>query len=299
MTGRAMPRERALTALAWLAALLVAGVAAVGGGYLLWRGVPTLGRALFFGDTPPLLAMAGLRPVWDGIWPACVGSLCLVGLATLLALGPGVRCGIYLAEYAGPRTRRRLGLAVELLAGVPSIVMGLFGFTLILALRRMFLPQANTCLLLAAGCLALLVLPPLVVSTRAALESLPHGLRLTGAALGLTREQTVFRVLLPEAGRGILGGVMLTMGRAAEDTAVILLTGVVANAGLPAGLLAKFEALPFTIYYTAAQYQTEDELARGFGAALVLLVLSGSMMLGAGALRRALEKRRKGEDAWN
>ncbi len=293
------PREMLMTVLAWLAAVLVVSVAAIGCGYLLWRGVPTLGRALFFGDAPPLLAMAGLRPVWDGIWPACVGTLYLVGLSTLLVLGPGVGCGIYLAEYAGPYTRRHLGMAVELLAGVPSIVMGLFGFTLILMLRRMFLPHANTCLLLAAGCLALLVLPPLVVASRAALESLPQGLRLTGAALGLTREQTVFRVLLPEAGRGILGGIMLTVGRAAEDTAVILLTGVVANAGLPAGLLAKFEALPFTIYYTAAQYQTEDELARGFGAALVLLVLSGSMMLGAGALQRTLEKRRKGEDAWS
>lgn len=300
---RERPRERLLTALAWLAAMLVTSVAAIGCGYLLLRGVPTLGRSLFFGDTPPLLAMAGLRPVWDGIWPASAGSLYLVGLATLLVLGPGVGCGIYLAEYAGPRARRHLGLAVELLAGVPSIVMGLFGFTLILVLRRTFVPQANTCLLLAAGCLALLVLPPLVVSTRAALESLPHGLRLTGAALGLTRAQTVSRVLLPEAGRGILGGVMLAMGRAAEDTAVILLTGVVANAGLPAGLpaglLAKFEALPFTIYYTAAQYQTEDELARGFGAALVLLVLSGSMMLGAGALQRVMERHHKGEDAWN
>lgn len=297
--GRPRTREHVLTVAAWLAAVLVVSVAAVGCGYLLWRGVPTLGRALFFGDTPPLLAMAGLRPVWDGIWPACAGSLYLVGLATLLVLGPGVGCGIYLAEYAGPRARRHLGLAVELLAGVPSIVMGLFGFTLILVLRRTFVPQANTCLLLAAGCLALLVLPPLVVSTRAALESLPQGLRLTGAALGLTRKQTVFRVLLPEAGRGILGGVMLAVGRAAEDTAVILLTGVVANAGLPAGLLAKFEALPFTIYYTAAQYQTEDELARGFGAALVLLALSGSMMLGAGALQRVMERRHKGEDAWN
>ena len=67
---------------------------------------------------------------------------------------------------------------------------------------------------------------------------------------------------------------MLAMGRAAEDTAVILLTGVVANAGLPSGLGIRFEALPFMIYYTAAQYQDAAELARGFGAALVLLGLS-------------------------
>lgn len=249
--------------------------------FLCLRGLPALDGALFFGDTPPLRALLGLQPVWDGIWPACAGTLSLVLLTMALALLPGMGCGVFLAEYATPRQRRWIGCAADMLAGVPSIVMGLFGFTLILFLRRTVWPQANTCLLLAAACLALLVLPVLIVTTREALEALPTHLRLTAAALGLTPAQRLRHVLLPKARRGILGGVILALGRAAEDTAVIMLTGVVANAGLPAGLSGKFEALPFFIYYTAAQYQTPEELERGFGAALLLLLLSAGLLLTA------------------
>ena len=256
--------------------------------FLLLRGLPGLGVSLFFGDAPPLEALLGLRPVWDGIWPACAGSLCLVGLTVCLALFPGVGCGLFLAEYATPTQRRLAGCAIDMLAGTPSIVMGLFGFTLILFLRHTFWPSANTCLLLAAGCLALLVLPVLIVTTREALEAVPGDLRLTAAALGLSRSQTLRRILLPAASRGVWSGIILALGRAAEDTAVIMLTGVVANAGLPAGLSAKFEALPFFIYYTAAQYQNSEELGRGFSAAVVLLGLSALLLLGA----RLIEKNR-------
>jgi phosphate transport system permease protein len=183
---------------------------------------------------------------------------------------------------------------VDLLAGIPSIVMGLFGFVLILYLRRTFLPQGTTCLLLSSFCLALLVLPSLVVGTRTALETLPESLAFTAAALGFSYAQTIRKFLLPAAGQGILGGVMLAMGRAAEDTAVIMLTGVVANAGLSSGLTAKFEALPFRIYYTAAQYADQRELNLGFGAALVLLLLSGGLLFCAWRLQRRLERQWKG-----
>jgi phosphate transport system permease protein len=187
-----------------------------------------------------------------------------------------------------------LGLAVDLLAGIPSIVMGLFGFVLIVSLRRTFLPQGTTCLLLASFCLALLVLPSLVAGTRTALETLPERLFLTTAALGFSYGQMVRWILLPAAGQGILGGVMLAMGRAAEDTAVIMMTGVVANAGLPSGFTAKFEALPFRIYYTAAQYADQQELQLGFGTALVLLCLSGSLLFCAWVIQRRWERRWKG-----
>ena len=155
-------------------------------------------------------------------------------------------------------------MAVDVLAGISFIVMGLFGFVLILFLRRTFLPQGTTCLLLAALCLAILVLPTLVTATQSALEALPKHLDISGAVLGLFPGRTVRHLLIPAASPGILGGVILAMGRAVEDTAVIMLTGAVANAGLPSGLTAKFEALPFRIYYTAAQYADQDELARAF-----------------------------------
>ncbi len=270
---------------AWLAAVLVPGAVFALIGYLLWRGLPALGPDLFFGRTPPREALLGLRPVWDGIWPACAGTLCLVGLTLCLAVFPGVGCGLYLSEYATAVQKRRIGLAVDLLAGMPSIVMGLFGFSLILLLRRTLAPDANTCLALAAGCLALLVLPVLVAATREAADAVPRSLRLGAAALGLTPAQRLRHVVLPAAARGIFSGVVLALGRAAEDTAVIMFTGVVANAGLPAGLAGKFETLSFHVYYTAAQYQDQAELARGFGAAVVLLALSGGLL----ALARLLE----------
>lgn len=271
------------------------------GGLLMFvfvKGLPTLGTALFFGETPPFAAISGRQPVWDGLWPAFAGSLCLVGLTLCLSLFPGVGCGIFLAEYASPRVRALAGAAVDMLAGTPSIVMGLFGFTLILLLRRTFLPQANTCLLLAAGCLALLVLPVLIVSTREALDAVPRDLRLTAIALGYTREQRIRHVQLPAASPGIWSGVVLALGRSAEDTAVIMLTGVVANAGFPAGLGAKFEALPFSIFYITAEYQTQDDLMRAFGAALILLLLAGGLILLARFMESGYRRRWQGSASW-
>ncbi|MDL2321954.1 ABC transporter permease subunit [Desulfosarcina sp. OttesenSCG-928-B08] len=259
--------------------------------FIMVKGAPTLGPKLLFGQTPPLEAVLGMRPVWDGLWPALAGTLCLVALTIGLSLFPGIGCGIFLAEYAGPRWKKIAGSAVDVLAGTPSIVMGLFGFTLILFLRRTFFPNANTCLLIAACCLSLLVLPVLIVSTREALSAIPENMRLTAASLGLGKSAQVRHVLLPAAAPGIWSGIVLAVGRSAEDTAVIMLTGVVANAGLPAGIAAKFEALPFAVYYSAAQYQTQNELRAGFGAALLLLLLAGGMVLAARVMEAGYRRR--------
>lgn len=263
-------------------------------GVIVVRGGPALGADLFFGGMPVFEALTGRVPVWDGIWPACVGTLSLLCLTLGLAVVPGVGCGIYLALFASRRVKSLLGLAVDLLAGVPSIVMGLFGFTLLLGVRDVLLPGANASLALSALCLSLLVLPVLATTTRGALEALPPQLRLSGAAMGLDVWGVLRHLMLPAAGKGILGGVLLAAGRAAEDTAVIMLTGVVASAGMPAGLGARFEALPFTIFYLSSQYRDAAELQRGFGAALVLLVMSLLLLAGAWALQRTLERRWNG-----
>lgn len=279
---------------AWLAAGLTLAAVAALLGFLLAHGLPVLGLDLFFGATPPLDALLGRRPVWDGIWPACAGTLSLALLSGLLAAPAGVACGVHLAVFARGRWREALRLGVDLLAGAPSILMGLFGFALILLLRRTVLPQANTSLLLAAGCIALLVLPYVASATAAALEGLPEPVRLLGPSLGLDPWQDVRAVLLPAAGRGILGGVILALGRAAEDTAVIMLTGAVAGSGLPSGLTDKFEALPFTIFTLAAQHQTPADLDRAWGAALALLACTTLLLAGARAAQHTLEKRWKG-----
>lgn len=258
--------------------------------FLIIRGVPALKISLIFGDTSPWQAITGQMPVWDGLFPAIAGTGALVFLTMLLAFFPGIGCGIYLAEFAKGKTAENIRLAMDMLAGTPSIVMGLFGFTMILFLRRFFMPQANTCLLLAALCLALLVLPTLVTTTSEAFAALPSSLRLTCLSLGFTKSGAVFHVLLPSAAKGLGGGILLALARAAEDTAVIMLTGVVANAGLPAGLGSKFEALPFAIFYIAAQYQEQDELARGFGAAIILLAASSLMAAVAAWIQKRLTR---------
>ncbi|AGC50463.1 ABC transporter permease subunit [Lawsonia intracellularis] len=245
--------------------------------FLIWNGLPTLNIAIFFGNVPPLRALLGLEPVWDGIWPAVLGTLELIGITLSLAIIPGIGCGIFLSEYASASQSYYIRWLVDILSGIPSIVMGLFGFLLIIFLRHTIWPEANTCLLLAGGCLALLVLPTIIVTSQEAFSAVSNELYLSATALGFTKEQFIWFIKLPAASRGLWGGVLLAISRSAEDTAVILLTGVVANAGLPSGLGSKFEALPFIIYYTATQYQTQQELSQGFGAIIVLLFLIVSL----------------------
>jgi len=277
-------------ACSWLAVLATLGMVLLFLGFLGVRGFDTLNLSLFFGNTPPWEAITGRLPVWHGIWPACVGTVALVLLSSLLAIPLGLASGIYLAHYATGFWKKWFCLAVELLAGIPSIVMGLFGFALILFIKKTVAPQANTGLLLSAGCLALLVLPYVILMTQTALEALPDELRLAGLSLGLTPWQNIVHVMLPAAGRGILSGVILAVGRAAEDTAVILLTGVVANSGLPSGILGKYEALPFHIFFLAAEARSDAELAQGFGAALILLMLTAALFLGAYYLKSTFTK---------
>ncbi len=280
--GMAWAWGSSLLLLIGLGALLVA---------LIAHGAPAWGPGLLFGDTAPSDAILGRAPVFDGLWPALMGTLALVALASLVAVPIGVASGIYLAEMAPRRRRALFDLGVDMLAGVPSVVMGLFGFGLILLMRRTLAPDATTGLWLSALCIALLVLPYLIRTTQTALDALPETLRLVGPGLGFTRWQNLRHVLLPAAGRGILGGVMLAVGRAAEDTAVIMLTGAVWNAGLPGGLAEKFEALPFRIYVLAAEYRDDAQLAQGFACALALLLLTNGLLAGAYVLQRSLERR--------
>jgi phosphate transport system permease protein len=260
-------------------------------GFLVLQGIKTINMGLFFGDVPFWQAVTGRLPVWHGIWPACVGTLLLVLLSAFIAIPLGVGSGIYLAQYAGHPWKGFISFTADVLSGMPSILMGLFGFALILFLRQTIMPTANTGLLPAAGCIALLILPYLVLTTQTALEGLSDTVKMAGPNLGLTPWQNTWHILLPAAGPGIVSGIILAIGRAAEDTAVILLTGVVANAGLPRTLTDKFEALPFNIYYLAAEHRSPVELDQAFGSALVLLFLTTALFLIAHGLRKIIISR--------
>ena len=110
-------------------------------GYLLLKGLPTLGLELIFGQADPWAALTGRARVFGGLLPAMAGTLLLVLLSTCLALPVGICSGIYLAEYAGPALKKRLGALFDILAGIPSIVIGLFGFSLAVFLHRHFSPE--------------------------------------------------------------------------------------------------------------------------------------------------------------
>ncbi len=271
--------ERAFSVFSWLASGLVVVSVGVLMVYLFVRGWPAMSHTLFFGDTPWMAAIVGTEPVFEGIYPAMAGTFILIVCSSIIAIPLGICCGIYLAEYAHGFLKSVFSFMVDLLSGMPSIVMGLFGFALILLMRRTLFNHANTSIMLSSVCIALLILPYLIRMTQVALESLPDSVRLLGPSLGYTRWQNILHVLLPASSIAIFSGIVLAIGRAAEDTAVIMLTGVVANAGIPRALSDKFEALPFTIFYLTAEHRDDFELQKAFGCALVLLVLTGTLFL--------------------
>lgn len=285
--------ERAVVCFCWFSLLALFGALASVVIYLFVKGGSSLGLHLIFGSVPPWDALLLKRQVFDGLLPAMAGTLCLVLLAVIFALPLGIGAGIYMAEYGRGTGKYLLSLFFDVLAGLPSIVVGLAGFSITILLHHLWPHLLGPCLLLSAGALAFLVLPYLIRSTQLALESVPLAIRQTAPALGAGKLQNIMKVLLPYRRLDIIGGVVLAIGRAAEDTAVIMLTGAVASAGMVRSLLEQYEALPFYIYYISSQYTDTAELQSGFGAAILLLALCGILFLTAFLLERLVGRRLK------
>jgi len=280
--------ERMVEYLSWAMAFLLCLSLSVFLSYLLIKGLPSLGTELVFGKADPLSVLMGRERVFDGIFPAIIGTLCVVVLSTAIALPLGICSGIYLSEYATPVMKKAVGGLFDVLAGIPSIVVGLFGFSVAIFLHHHFSGRLGPCLLISALSLGVLVLPYIVRSTQTSLEELPAHIRRTATALGATRLQNIAYVLIPNALSGISSGVILAIGRCAEDTAVILLTGVVATAGVPSSLLSQYEALPFYIFYISSQYTSPAELSNGYGACLVLLGICSVLFMVAHGMKNRL-----------
>ncbi len=275
---------------AWAAVLLLMGIMGLIIGFLVFKGIGAVDLSLIFGGTPILDALLLKRQVFDGLFPAMAGTLCLILVSICIALPLGVGTGIFLAEYCPPGIKGVLSPVFDILAGIPSIVVGLFGFMITIFLHKVFGGKIYPCLLISALSLAFLVLPYLIRTTQIALETLPPSVKLTAPALGATKLQTIVHVLLPASMSGILSGTVLAIGRCAEDTAVIMLTGAVAQAGIPKSLFSGYEALPFYIYYISSQYADSSELARGYGACLILLAICTGLFLLAHGIKYFLSK---------
>jgi len=241
-----------------------------------------------------------------GILPAIYGSFLLVLVTIALALPVGVLGAVYLAEYARHGLLVRIiRIAILNLAGVPSIVYGLFGmgvFVVVIVPAMMDAMNvareghATACLLSGAATMALLVLPMVITITEEALRQVPQHIRDASLALGATKWQTVRRVVLSNALPGILTGVMLSVGRAAGETAPILLTGAAFYIpSLPRGadaLFQPFMALPYHLFATSTQLPGAPESLKWGTAFVLLAAVLGFNAVGI-ALRIYLRRRRR------
>jgi len=280
--------HRILLAFFWFSGLLTLAAVCTLFIFLIARGYSSLNLELIFGDADPLKALMFEERVFDGIFPAIVGTGLVVILSVSWAIPVGIFAGIHLAEFSGQRVKNIFNFSFDILAAVPSIVIGLFGLTVAIFLHQHFSDRLYPCLLISSFALAVLVIPYIVRTTQLSIEAVPHSMRAVGLSLGASKMQNLYHVLLPNSISGILSGVILALGRAAEDTAVIMLTGAVATAGVPDSLLAKYEALPFYIYYISSQYTDQKELMSGFGAALILLTLCALLFVAAHSLKNLL-----------
>ena len=247
-----------------------------------------------FKDASPLKAVLFQEPVFEGLFPAIWGTLMLVFFSVAIAVPAGIGTGIWLSEYSGKRLYSIMTVFLDILSGLPSIVIGLFGFSLILFFHSLF-PEKSPgfSILVSSSALAFLILPYLARSTETAVSSIDRTLRMAGPALGASKIENIRLVLIPCAFPSIFSGILLAIARCAEDTAVIMLTGAVASAGIPRSIFERFEALPFYIYYTSSEYTSAEELLRAFDASVILILICSMLFVISFILNKAVLKRGK------
>jgi phosphate transport system permease protein len=225
-----------------------------------------------------------------GIMPAIVGTLYLTVGAISLALPLGVVSAIYLTEYAKQgRLIRMIRVGVNCLAGVPSVVFGLFG----LGFFVVFLKFGSS-ILAGSLTLGILILPTIIGASEEALKSVPQTFREASLALGVSKWNTTSRIVMPSALPSILTGAILGVGRAAGETAPIMFTAAAFfTAVLPRSIFDEVMALPYHIYVLAtAGTNIEQTRPLQFGTALVLVALVLGIDLVAIMIRSAIRRKK-------
>lgn len=249
---------------------------------LVIRGAP--GMSLEFFLEEPRKGMTE-----GGIFPALIGTIWLTAGALAVALPLGVAAAIYLSEYARDNwLTRTINIAIVNLAGVPSIVHALFGVGAFV----LFLDFGAS--ILAASCtLAVMTLPVVIVATRESLQAVPRAFREACWSMGATRWQTIWRVVLPNSGSGILTGVILCVSRAVGETAPIMFTGAVFYVPfLPQSMFDQTMALSLHLYNVSTQVtNVPDHLP--FAVALTLIGVVLAMNAVAIGFRMRLRGRKK------
>lgn len=206
-----------------------------------------------------------------GILPAIIGTTLLTFITTLFSVPFGIACAVYLNEYAKPSLLTNvIRASIRNLSGIPSIIYGLFGLALFVQAMKL-----GTSVLSAGLTLGLLSLPYIITTTEEALKRVPNSMREATLALGATQFETIRDVVLRKALPGILTGVILTLSRAAGETAPILFTGVAFYInGLSTSINQEFMALPYHLYMLSTQHQSIEQVRPlAYGTAVVLILL--------------------------
>ena len=274
--------QRLIFTLITLAAIATVSPIVLVVGYIAFKGAPALSWE-FLTAVP----RDGMRQ--GGIWPAIVGTVYLTLGTAVIAVPLGVAAAVYLSEYAKDnRLTRAIRIAIINLAGIPSVVYGLFG----LGLFVLFL-QFGTSIL--AGCLTLsiMTLPVIISTAEEALRAVPQSFRVVSISLGGTKWQTIRRVVLPQALPGILTGVILGLERAAGETAPILFTAAAFFLPrLPNSVFDATMALPYHLFVISTQVPGMP-IKIQYGTALVLLAFVLSMNIIATVIRSRARARRQ------
>ncbi len=240
--------------------------------YLVYQGGASLSLA-FFTRLPAPVGEAG-----GGMANAIVGTAKLLVLAAAIGIPLGFMAGLYIAEFAGPVSAAALRYATDLLNGVPSIVIGIFAYTLVV------LPMRHFSTLAGGVALGIMMLPVTVRGTEEFLRAVPGPFREASLALGATRWMTIVRVVVPASSRGILTAVMLGLARVAGETAPLLFTAL-NNRFWSRGWTEPTSSLPVMIFtYATSPY--EDWIRQAWAAGLVLLAVVLAANIGARLLIR-------------
>ncbi len=241
--------------------------------FIVVRGISYIDMQLLFGDY-------GRYP---SIKPALLGTLYLIFIAIVLAAPIGIGSAIFLTEYTKSKSRliKMIRVATETLAGIPSIVYGIFGYLV-------FVSSLGFKYSLIGGgiTLAIMILPVIVRSTEESLLAVPRSLREGSFALGASKVRTIFSVVLPCAASGIITSIILAAGRVLSESAVLILTiGMVVNK-MPESLMSPGTSLALDIYYFGSHCYPEQAAAAG----VVLLILVALINLTAAALGKIYGK---------
>lgn len=226
-----------------------------------------------------------------GIWPAIFGTCCLMAGSALFAFPTGVMSGIYMNEYAKDgKLVRFIRMMTNNLSGIPSIVFGLFG----MAFFVNWLDFGDS-ILAGSLTLGLLALPIVIRTTEEAFKDLPDSFREGSLALGATKAQTIWNVLLPMAMPRIITGLILSLGRVSGETAPILFTcAAYFLPKLPDSIFDQCMALPYHLYVVATSgTDIEAQMPIAYGTAFVLILIVLLMNLAANSIRKFFENKLK------